>query len=307
LIRSILRKLLASRRGYPLERTDTCLLPEDYEGLVITSDIDKTYLHTSFSSLDGIFRTAVEDAEDKRSIPGMTLLFQALQKGLRPDTPINPLYFVSASPRQMRKVLLQKFQIDGLEVSGLTLKRWGRLMRRARFHELRRHITYKLTALLLNREARPPTARIDEILFGDDSESDAYAYLLYSDIVHQKISLHDLYRKLQILEARDNERDDILRYAQRRDQSNIARIYIHCITRRKPELLNNPPSPLMLAVRNSLQIAIDAHLHHWISRDTVAAIAQQFPPEEREFSLRDAEQRNLFPTLSIDQLHRIIR
>jgi len=52
---------------------------------------------------------------------------------------------------------------------------------RGRFRNLREQVGYKLTELLAGRRDTPVTA--DEILFGDDWESDPLIYSLYADVV----------------------------------------------------------------------------------------------------------------------------
>src|SRR4051812_30638839 len=68
-------------------------------------DLDKTYLKSEFESLRDLFRSAIEGAEKKQSVPGAAALLRELRRsgGAR-------VCFISGSPRQMRRVLTRKLQ-----------------------------------------------------------------------------------------------------------------------------------------------------------------------------------------------------
>lgn len=297
MLRDLYEKYASTRRrGYPLERTDTRELPVDYQGLVITSDIDKTYLQTPLGSLRGLIRTALESADAKRSFQGMVPLYRGLSYGSSELDQNYPLYFISASPPTMRKVLTQKMELDLIHPDGITLKKWFRLLRHGRWNELKKHVVYKLNALLVNRSVRPITAQIQEILIGDDSETDADVYLLYAQILRRQISSDDLLQKLGELGATDREQEQILLLTQRQDHSQVARIYIHCTTYQQPERLPNADPHLLMGALDSLQIAMDAHQHGWMSLDSVQQVGWEFRVDQRHDSLHNLIERKLLTT-----------
>lgn len=288
------------RSGYPSDRDDIRHLPNEYEGLVITSDIDKTYLKTRFGSLRSMVRTALESAEEKQSFQGMVPLYKGLRRGVGDEDLHLPLYFLSASPPSMRKVLSERMQLDGITPDGITLKKWFRLIRHGRWEQLRKHVVYKLNALLVNRSVRPVSAKIQEVLIGDDSETDADAYLLYTSILNGTIELDELKAALYALNANDKEREQILQLSSRTDESTVARIYIHCTTKKDPSRLPEAPKELMLGALDSLQIALDCHQHGWMREEEVLLVAQEFRPEQRDHSLEDLRAREYLPQEQFD-------
>lgn len=223
----------------------------------------------------------------------MVPLYQGLRKGTLEEDGIIPLYFVSASPPPMRKVLMEKMELDGIETDGITLKKWFRLIRHGRWEQLRKHIVYKLNALLINRSVRPLSAEVEEILIGDDSETDAAAYLLYADILHGKITEQELESQLEELNASTREREHILQLSQRKDHSRVVRIYIHCTTKHDPSRLPPAPAELFLGALDSFQIAIDAYLHQWLPQSTVTKVGREFTAQQRKESLTDLLQRKV--------------
>jgi hypothetical protein len=179
---SRLRRLGRRDRSYvyPLERRNDRIFPPGYSGIIYVWDIDKTYLESDFDSWLGMLKIPFEFAVDKRSIAGADQLLRAIR---RPEEggPSSGLYFVSASPNGMRKTIEKKMLLDGVEHDGITLKDWRGIVRSGRVAKLREQVGYKLSALLLGR--RDLGWKAKEILFGDDSESDALSYGLYADIV----------------------------------------------------------------------------------------------------------------------------
>ncbi len=144
-------------------------------------DLDKTYLKTEFETVKGLVRTAFQSAEEKESVPGAPSLLKELQKDEG-----NSVYFISGSPKQMRKVLEQKLRIDGINWTELVLKPNLQNLLHGRFHALKEQIGYKLPVLLEDRMKSGQNSR--EVLFGDDAESDAYIYSLYADTIAGKVN-----------------------------------------------------------------------------------------------------------------------
>ena len=102
-----LRRTKAPYR-YPLDRSNERVFPEGWRGRIYIWDIDKTYLATEIHSLRGLLAVPFEFAIDKRNVAGTGALLRALRRGVAAPglTIANPLYFVSASPPQLRLVEL---------------------------------------------------------------------------------------------------------------------------------------------------------------------------------------------------------
>lgn len=182
--------------SFPIHRACYRTLDPDWEGEVFVADIDRTYLATHFSSLRGLARIPFERAAQKEDIAGMAKLFREIRRGPTEGSRDTPLYFVSASPSQLRPVIEQKMTIDGIGFDGTTFKNWGGVLRRMRFSRLREQIGFKLTALLAGRTSFPVGAR--EVLIGDDLETDPVTYALYADILAGRIPVSDLARILML-------------------------------------------------------------------------------------------------------------
>ncbi len=161
------------------------------EQVIYRWDLDKTYLKTEFETMKGMLRAFLEKAEEKKSVPGAPSLLKELQKN---DT--NEIYFISGSPLQMRKVLEKKLVIDGIRWKQLTLKPNLQNLLLGRFHALREQIGYKLPVLFEDNLRRGQGS--EEILFGDDAESDAYIYSLYADTIAGKVSKETIRKIMEL-------------------------------------------------------------------------------------------------------------
>ncbi|HWB75080.1 MAG TPA: phosphatase domain-containing protein [Nannocystaceae bacterium] len=182
--------------SFPIHRANYRTLDPDFAGPVFVADIDRTYLMTRFSTLKGIARIPFERAEHKQDIEGMARLFREIRNGPAEATRDTPLYFVSASPRQLREVIEKKMTLDGIGFDGTTFKDWTRVVQRLRFARLKEQIGFKLTALVTGRAELPTGA--EEYLLGDDLEHDPLTYCLYADFLSGRIPAHDVERVLAL-------------------------------------------------------------------------------------------------------------
>lgn len=140
--------------------------------LVVTSDLDLTYLSADVTSWRGRFQALWSDAPRRRSVPGLPELYRSVSER-------HPLIFLSASPRFFKRTLEAVFVRDRLRISALHLKDVKSLVRYGRIAEIAHQVGYKLTCLLRQRRHLPRGAR--EVLLGDDSEADAAIYAAYRD------------------------------------------------------------------------------------------------------------------------------
>lgn len=163
-----------------IQRSNQRTLDPGYAGDLFLWDIDKTYLDTHFSSLRGLAAIPFEFAIDKETVPGAVPLLRALRRGPGERAGVLPLYFVSGSPPQLRRVVERKMTLDGVQFDGITFKdQWG-LVRAGRPKGVKEQVGYKLRALLLYRIEIPGPSRW--YLFGDDAESDADVFTLFGEV-----------------------------------------------------------------------------------------------------------------------------
>ncbi len=189
---------------YPLSQDDQRSYPEGFDGRVFIWDIDKTYLSTHFSSLKGMARIPIEFAIDKQAIPGMPEVLRGLRRGPGPEYAAAPLYFISASPPQIRKVVERKMLLDGVEYDGITFKDWVKTILKLRPGRLREQIGFKMCALLATRQNRPQSK---EYLFGDDVESDAEAFHLYARVLSGQLSAGEAEAEMKSAGIKPDDRE----------------------------------------------------------------------------------------------------
>jgi hypothetical protein len=184
-------------------------------------DLDKTYLRTEFDTLKDLVMRAIERPSQKRTVPGAA----ALLRELRATGPAG-IFILSGSPEQMRRVLEAKLRLDGIRWDGFTLKPSLRNLLRGHFRFLKDQVGFKLSAMVASREPLAP--ELDEILFGDDAETDAFIYSLYADLCAGRVDTSML---LQVLQQAAATPDDVTKLLSliarlpRRD--HCRRIFIH--------------------------------------------------------------------------------
>jgi hypothetical protein len=194
--------------SFPIHRANYRTLDPDWVGEVFVADIDRTYLATQISSMKGMARIPFERAADKEDIAGMARLFREIRRGPGPERQ-TPLYFVSASPAQLRPVIERKMMLDGIGFDGTTFKNWTGVFRKLRLRRLREQVGFKLTALLAGRAELPRGAL--ENLIGDDLETDPVTFAIYADVLAGRIGLDDLPRILAHNGVMESDARDIVR------------------------------------------------------------------------------------------------
>jgi hypothetical protein len=258
-------------------------------------DLDKTYLKTDFESLRGLVKIPFERASDKVAAAGVAALIRGLRRtAVRSGLEVR-VRFVSGSPPQIGKAILEKLAMDGIEHEGVTFKdQWGRI-RRGKFRDLREQVGYKLTELLRDRRREPPGT--EEYLFGDDWESDPLAYSLYADVLSGAIGSTELARILAALNV-DAElavlAEELLERLNREDA--VRRIFIN-LARRTPPRRLAPYGSRLVPTFNYLQTAaclFDAGVFDLESVEEVVAVMLEehgYDPKRLVNSLRDVERR----------------
>ncbi len=214
-------------------------------------DLDKTYLRTDFDTFMSLVRTAFEDAEDKRTVPGAATLLRELRQSGHGRARI---CFISGSPRQMRKVLTEKLRLDGIEFDEFVLKPNLRNMLTGRFRALREQVGYKLPALLAGRAG--VTAETREVCFGDDAESDALIYSLYGDLLAGRV---DRTMLEQVLRSAGTYQDDAARtvsiFESLPHSEAVERVFIH-LDRKSPPSKFDRYGGRLVPIYNYFQAAL---------------------------------------------------
>lgn len=185
-------------------------------------DLDRTYLDTDIRSVRGMLRAALEQASEKRTIPGAA----ALLRGLIAADPSCRVSVISGSPTQMRAVLAEKLARDGIRVDSLILKDNLRNLRKGRFRALRGQVGYKLPKLLEQRVGLG--AKVEETLFGDDTEVDALVYRLYAEAIAGRIDEGEVVRVMEAGGAYTDTVEQAIRALRRIGRADAVRdIFIH--------------------------------------------------------------------------------
>jgi hypothetical protein len=188
-----------------VQRSNDRLLPADFDGDIYVWDIDKTYLDTRFSSVRGLLGIPFELAIDKRALPGTVPLLRGLRHGPDEESALCPLYFISGSPKELRRIVERKMTLDGVQFDGITFKdQWG-LLKAGRPKGITEQVGYKLKALLLYRREHPVGARYT--LFGDDVERDLDSFLLFGEVC-AGLRGPDLRRRLQAMGVHGRDVDE---------------------------------------------------------------------------------------------------
>lgn len=236
-------------------------------------DLDKTYLDTSIDSLSGLFHTIFEKAFTKKNVPGTPDIIRSLARYRKKhfNESSLPLFFVSASPPQMESKVYEKFIIDDIHPIGMFYKDNLQNLVPKRFLFLRKQIGYKVQSLLQLRTRLSKDVRI--ICFGDDSESDATIYNLFSDICARRHTERQLTQLLEDLGVNYTQIDEILRLQSVIDVYDpVEKIYINLATDTDPEYYLKY-GRRTLATYNSFQVALDLVQDQRLSLEELGFIA----------------------------------
>lgn len=275
-----------------IHRSNDRRLPEDFQGNVLVWDIDKTYLDTHFSSWRGLLAIPLEFAVDKQAMPGAVPLLRALRRGAGAQTALNPLYFVSGSPPQLRKVIERKMLLDGVDFDGITFKdQWG-LVKVGRHKEIKEQIGYKVLSLLLYQKEIPAGAKW--LFFGDDVESDAQAFLFFGEVVGglRGVALEERLRSLGVSAPRISDLRAISDELPTREDP-VERVFIQLVRGTSPSLFLDKR---VVPSRSFLQAALVLAKEGKIRAQDIATVADDLrrrlvTEAELEIQLSDAAAR----------------
>ncbi|MFN3604605.1 MAG: phosphatase domain-containing protein [Leptonema sp. (in: bacteria)] len=220
---------MSPTENFPIGFGRLSILPENYEGFIIISDIDKTFLNTKFEDQQGLLETLLERIENKKPVIGMDELFRQLKKL------DYPLLFISASPTFFHRVLEGVFKRFQIPIEGLFLKKLSEPVANLSskifyilnnlnyyinqgfdemFHRSIKFLNttlqsfvdqtaYKLKVLLKIRKMQPSFSKI--ILIGDNTESDFLIFVLYQMLLTETIPKEEITDFLYNLTFKDKE------------------------------------------------------------------------------------------------------
>ncbi len=236
-------------------------------------DLDKTYLETSIDSFAGLMHTVFEKAFTKKNIPGTPDLLRSLARFRKKHFNEKDffLFFVSASPPQMESKIAEKFEIDDIKPIGMFYKDNLKNFAPKRLIFLKKQIGYKVQALLQLRARLAPNVRM--ICFGDDSESDATIYNLFSDICARRQTETQLVDLLDTFGITHQQIDEILRLQNLIPiQDPVEKVYINLATDTDPEYYLKY-GRRTVPTYNTFQVALDFVQDQRLSLEELGFIA----------------------------------
>ncbi len=264
-------------------------------------DLDKTYLETDFDSTWALVKTFFQRPADKENVPGSDILIRALR---RDSSGSAGIFFLSGSPKQMRRVLQEKLRLDGVYCEQIELKDNLRNILRGRFRAIKEQIGFKLPALLTARSR--VSTDTTETLFGDDAERDAFVYSLYADLVAGKVGPGTLERVLKMAQIFPDSRAIIYDGLDSIENApRVERIFIH-LNRLSPPIQFEDYGQRLVPIYNYLQASIILLLDERLNLASVWDIAKHFSTKHAYTktahirSLRDLLRRRL---INISTLH----
>ena len=199
----------------------------------IICDIDKTYLETNYDSFFDLAKIPFEHAKDKKTVSGAKEALSAARwgkVGYKKKDVVSPklLHFVSSSPPQLRRVIREKFKLDGLDWTSDTFKNQIYNLKKRRFSLLRQQVAYK-TQAILDIMLKFQSKRY--FLIGDSGESDLFVYMGIRLFLDNKLSMNGYQKYLEISGVDKSIAHSIVESIKNVEiKSKIAGIYIRNIT-----------------------------------------------------------------------------
>lgn len=275
---------------------------------VFVWDLDKTYLDTSIDSLRALLITVMERALNKRNIPGTNVLLQTLARrwGEKTGEKRFPIYFITASPPQIEERITEKFTFDQIRPYGCFYKDNLRNLEPKRWWRLTKQVGYKLQALLQLRMNLKEDVR--QTFWGDDSESDAIIYNLYSDICARRINASEIRALLKNFFVTGEQVDRIL-YIQSQipEKDPVEKIYINLAEDTDPDYYLKF-GRRTLPTANTFQVAVDLFQDQRLTTEDVYTVAQDmiynynYTPEQLARSFDDLVRRHLLGETCVNSL-----
>ena len=272
-------------------------------------DLDKTYLETSWHTLGDLLRTTFEKSFQKRNVPGTATLMFCVKEHwwAMKGEELFPLYFVTASPPQLEGRIKEKLEIDEIIPEGMFFKDNLKNIWPTRWSLLNQQVGYKIQALMQLRSQIP--GEISQILWGDDSETDAVIYSIYSDICSRRCTGEALIKLLKHFGVVKRQVDRILDLQEQSLKHDpVEKIYINLAVDTDPEYylkFGRRVLPTYNSFQNSLDLFQDGRLqaNHVLRVAKDLQVNYGFTCDELQGSLDDLVRR---PLLAQETLERIL-
>ena len=295
---------------YPIYRYDDRKLDNDYSGIVITCDVDKTYLDTDFKSIKGLLTIPFEWAEDKQTVAGMAPVLKELRFGSGNFNALIPFYFLTASPPFLIRILKKKMLIDSVQYDGIISKDWSKVIfKHKKTRWLKHQIGYKLCALLTQRIILPKSAK--EILIGDDVEVDAFIYSFYADLLSGKIKGKEIGKILSREKCDEEEISEVIKIYDKLNFKNRAvhKIYIYMDKGENPSIFNDYGKDL-IACLSPFQMAIHLYFDKQVRLIAVKMAAKDLLKRKKAtfesllYELREGVNRGIYNKTNTQSLYK---
>ncbi len=276
---------------------------------VFVWDLDKTYLDTSMDSLSGLLQTILEKAMSKKNVPGTDTLLNCLSRRFQVQSQESksfPIYFITASPPQMEERIIEKMALDEIRPLGCFFKDNLKNLRPSRWWRLTKQVGFKLQALLQLRIRLREDVR--QICWGDDSESDAIIYNLYSDICARRLSTTEIRFVLESLSCTSDQINQILLLqSQVPNRDPVEKIYINLAKDTDPDYylkFGRRTMPTM----NTFQVAVDLYQFGFLELNDIYEVVDNmtteydYTPEELMASFQELIRRGVIQEKSYANL-----
>lgn len=277
-------------------------------GEVYVWDLDKTYLDTKWHSLSDIIQSAFEKPYQKRNVPGSSALVKALMEHVKLKRSLDrlPIFFITASPPQIEEQIREKLKFDHIDPLGIFCKDNLKNLKPKRWRRLTQQIGYKLQSLLQLRTLLGQD--VSQVFWGDDSESDAVIYSLYSDVCSRRYDQQEMQSILNHFQVTDVQVDTIFQLQEQIPVSDpVEKVYINLAVDTDSEYYLQF-GRRTVPTRNYYQVALDLFQDGRLSKEHVIKVGMDlkdnynFSRDELEVSLDDMVRRQILSSQTLQNI-----
>jgi hypothetical protein len=241
---------------------------------VLRWSLDRTYLHSSVETLQAIWLRAADPSSRSGGVSGAAGLLRELGRG-----PAR-VHLLSNGPAQLRWALEERLRQDRVRWDRLSLEPSLTRSLTARIRAVSDRVGRQLATLL---EARvedqtlgDDAELLPEMLLGDDTDSDAFLYSLYADVLSGRVDRSLLRKVLRRARVSGEVEERCLESLSRlRHGAVVERILVHLDQPRPPSDFDAYGSR-MVPVYNLLQAAFVLGEERRLSPDSVLRVAASF-------------------------------
>ena len=273
-------------------------------------DLDKTYIETPLFNPLSLLKDVLRNPTQRPNIPGTKALLFSMQEKWKEKWKIKsasfPLFFITASPPQMEFGIMHKLRKDGIQPTSCFFRDHLRNLSLKKLTQPYKQIGFKLHSLLKLRTFLPH--KVEQVCWGDDSESDAIVYNLYSDVCRRRLSTDQIRYFLYLYNVTGEQVDKILSLQKKIPSHDpVKKIYINLAEDTDPEYYLKF-GRRTLPVYNTFQTALDLFQDMRIGVESVLQVARDlidnygFSQDELELSLDDLIRRCVLGRETVEQI-----